>query len=316
MRPFRNPQTVGQVAENQAWLDRIMQLPVADRSVDWVFSADADLSAWDGWPAPDMDDILRMERNRLDARLRERRPRDQIEIENQPKLMKSYPALKIDEIKPGIIARDIQLPPFKIEYDTHEQINQKLIQTVILIKDRPFYVRNTIDLGKVGFALVLTGPEDIPGTWTVMYNEVKDCRGIAPGYYNHRGVAYWVYRIPERQNSQGMSARNMAAKSAGSTHAGQVGHNFLLQALNTVQDIKFADNLEAVLTAGGGSSMRLNNNIALYLTQKKGAPVGVEYCGRQLGLIVNGAVKVMDENDLRPSWIHKDLHKVGLVMGA
>jgi hypothetical protein len=60
--------------------------------------------------------------------------------------------------------------------------------------------------------------------------------------------------------------------------------------------------------------MRLSNNVALYTTGKKGAPVGVEYCGRPLGLIVHDKCLVEDENDLYPTWIANDLAKVRLEM--
>lgn len=317
MRPYRNPQTARQRLHNQEYIEQQMLLPQEQRQADYIFPAAMNLSDWDGWNAglqiAMVDGLVFNPGNDIRPRVRRE------ELESNVKLLKMYPELNLDKLVSGnVIARDIKLPPFKIDYDSHEQIQQKLLNTIILIKELPFYVRSTVDMGKGKYALVVSsGDANMPGQFVVKYDDVKDCRGIAPGYYMYRGGAFWIYRIPERQNSQGMHQRNMQAKAAGTGSRGQsASHNFLLAALSPMKDIQYAGNLDELLVSGANTSIRLSNHISLYQTNKKGAPVGVEYCGRPLGLIVNGAVKVMDKNDLRPSWIHKDLHKVSLVMGA
>lgn len=329
MRPHRNPFSIGDnefgVRANQAYLNlQFRNPPPAD---DTVYSADVNLDGWRGWVGPDdrlLTDDEAVEAHRLEANppvppadlgdgrvhIRLERPRP-----NNTKHLKAFPALNLDSLVAGpAIPRDIKLPPFKVDYDSHEQINQKLANTVVMIKELPFLVRETIDLGKGKFALLVSDRAE--AMYIVNYDDVKDCRGIAPGYFMYRGRAHWVYRAPERQNSQGMGQRNTYYKIAGGKHSSAATTGFLIQSLGVAQDINYGMNLHDVLLGGSNESLRLSNRVALYQTNKKGAPIGVEYCGRPLGLIVNGYVKVLDENDLQPSWIHKDLQKINLQMGA
>lgn len=317
MRPHRNPISEEMVAENQVWLNEQFAVPEAlrdqHRSIpdgfDWQWTADYQLDTGRVWVSPALRQGVRFVNPLQPPRARARDD----EMPNNARIMKEFTALNLDKLQGPVILRDVKLPPFKIDYDSHEQIHQKLNNTVILIKNVPFLVRQTADLGKVGFGLLV---QDKDGdNYKVLYNAVQDCRGIAPGYFMYRGQALWVYRVPERQNSQGMHPRNCQYKVAGTTHATGASATVLLHSLGQATDVQYASNLNDVLLGGMNQSMRLSNNIALYLTNKKGAPIGVEYCGRPLGLMVNGAIKVMDTNDLGPSWIHKDLHKVGLVMG-
>lgn len=307
-RPFPSPNSADEVNTNYLWLCREVRRVRPDRSPDWIYNAAyrvEDGLFFNGEPAGDVIDPHAPPRVRA---------RDE-EMGNNMKVLKEFPELNLDKLVSGpVIARDIKLPPFKIDYDSHEQIHQKLMNTVILVKNNPFYVQQTVDLGKGKFSLLV---KDKDGANSVVkYDDVKDCRGIAPGYFMYRGAACWIYRIPDRQNQQGMHQRNMQYKTAGSTRPNSARYDFLLIALSTAKDMLYAENLQEVMLAGGTDSLRLTDKVALYLTQKKGAPIGVEYCGRSLGLIVNNYVKVMDENDLGPSWIHKDLHRANLVMAA
>lgn len=312
MRPFRNPESHAQVEANRLWRNGQLARRNPDpEAIQWTADWQIDhgrMWADDGngnnmWAVPPAIEAgaLRPERIR--------------EVPNNRQYMKDFPELNLDKLKPGPdIHCDISLSPFRVDYDTHEQVEQKLRGTVILIKNVPFHIPHTIDLGRGKFALLLTDAEG--NHKTVKYDDVKDCRGIAPGYFMYRSEALWLYRVPERQNQQGMSQRNMQYTPAGGGPVKAPSHGLLLSCLSIVQDVTFSPNLQDVLLGGGASSLRLSNRIALYQTKKKGAPIGVEYCGRPLGLIIRDAVKVLDENDLRPSWIHKDLHKVNLSMDA
>jgi hypothetical protein len=309
LRPHRNPQSNFECEENWLYLANQAHLGVDDRQNDWHFNAAQLLDAGGFYNDTPYREVLWPEN------VRAGRVRARDEMASNAEMMKIYPALNLDKLKGGLeIPRDVKLAPFKVDYDTHEQINQKLNQTVILIKNVPFYVSQTADLGKGKFALLVQGLDGARGT--VKYDDVSDCRGIAPGYFNYRGSAAWVYRTPDRQNSQGMCSRNMEYKLAGTEAVQRPRHDFLLAALVTGKDIRYGENLHDVILSGAAQSIRLNNRIALYNVNKKGAPIGVEYCGRPLGLIVNGACKVIDDCDLRPTWINKDLADVGMRMVA
>jgi hypothetical protein len=342
MRPHRNPGLDrDRIAINQAYIDHQMALPEGLREEDNVFSANANLMVWDGWrPEQPNDwwgglDALPVQWGGLseafsaqdlaahDPRGNAAPPRfARAELRLDRELMpdnmtywKKHKPLNLDKLPPGdAIIRDISLPPFKIDYDSHEQINTKLNGTVIMIKDNPFFIARTCALPEGKFGLIVQDSRS--NVMSVLYDDVKDCRPIAPGYVTYRGTVYWLFRTPERQNQQGMNHRNTFYKSiqTGDLTSG-ARHEFLLEALANRKDCQYAPNLDQLIEQGNIAGLRLSNNIALYKAGKKGAAVGVEYCGRPLGLMVNGTVKVLDETDLRPSWIHKDLHRVGLVMG-
>jgi hypothetical protein len=311
MRPHRNPENRAQYQANFDWRVRQLTLHPDAREEDW--SADSAFCLDEGelmlgYGGDGLADPF------APARLARARPRDD-GMANNAGVLKRYGQLNLDKLEAGPdIPRDIKLPPFKIEYDTHEQIHQKLNGTIILIKNRPFVVSETAEIKPGKFVLVVY--DNARDQKYVPYEDVADCRGIAPGYFNYRGVAYWTYRIPERQNSQGMHQRNMQCKPAGSDSITAARADFLLAALGMAQNVKFAPNLADLITGGANASIRLTNRVALHSTRKKGAPVGVEYCGRPLGLIVNDCCKVYDESDLTPSWLHKDVNQAGLVLTA
>jgi hypothetical protein len=308
MRPFRNPSNREEWQANFDWKAEQLQLPIVERSPDYLFQP-----AWRVDPqeylqnfGPDhFDDAFGgVEFPARDAQGRRipRPERAEREMATNAAMMKRFPTLNLDKLPDGPeIIRDIKLPPFKIDYDTHEQIHQKLNGTIILIKNRPFVVSETCEFKKGKFALAVYDTEREQKI--VYYDDIADCRGIAPGYFTHRGAAHWTYRVPERQNSQGMHQRNMQCKQAGSKSPTSARSDFLLAALGVVKDVKYAANLHDIILGGGAQSIRLTNRLALYATGKKGAPIGVEYCGRALGLIVNDQCKVHDECDLMPSWM-------------
>jgi hypothetical protein len=327
MRPFRNPETQAEVDANRDWKIRQFNFHPADREGNAVGRGEPDWAWTPAWQidnfrnAIDVIDDLRDYQDIIDPfaminRVAAPRRREEGMAANE-KIMKMYKKLDLGKLKDGpVIERDIALPPFKVEYDSHEQINQKLNQTVILIKNNPFYVHQTCEYERGKFALLVSDPDGENNT-IVHYDDVVDCRGIAPSYYNHRGSAWWIYRVPERQNSQGMSQRNMQFKPAGErNHPGMCRTNDLLKALAQAKDIKYAPNLTDLLLSGANNSLRLSSRVAIYQSGKKGAPIGVEYCGRPLGLVIGDRCKVLDETDLIPSWMHKDLAKVDLLLTA
>lgn len=308
-RPHRNPQTRAEVEANYAYLLTLRVVPRAERQrldPDWGMNAAFRLDEGTFQQNLPYTEINWPE---IAARVR-RRPDD---LEPNGRMFRDYRPLDLSKVPDGPkIVRDINLPPFRVDYDSHEQIHQKLVNTVILVKDNPVYVMQSgVQNGKFFLHVRGKGFEGI-----IPYDEVKDCRGIAPGYFAYRGNAHWVYRSPERQNQQGMHQRNTYHKQAGQDLLNGARQEFLQEVLTFVKDIPFSPNLVEVMQSQGTSSIRLNNNVALYLTNKKGAPCGVEYCGRPLGLIVNDRCKVLDENDLYPTWIAKDLNKVRLELAA
>lgn len=307
MRPHRNPTSLAETAQNYEYLIGLAQLNPRERArrdPDWGLNAAWQIDNGTWWNNEPYAEVLWPEQMRGPRR---EVPRER-DIDDNAGMMRIAP-LNLDKLEPGpVVALDINLPPFKVDYDSHEQLHQKLGNTVILIKNQPFQVIQTARSKGKFFLYVRQGERD----GIIAYDDVKDCRGISPAYWMHRGSAYWVYRVPERQNSQGMSARNTVAKRCAQNGAQPASANFLVEALQMAKDIPYAPNLVDIITASGGSSLRLSHRVALFLSNKKGAPLGVEYCGRPLGLIVNHACKATDPLDLSPSWIKKDLSHVGL----
>jgi hypothetical protein len=309
MRPFRNPANVDQYQANREWRISQFNLPHPNRDPDWQ---------WDSSYRIDDGHMMRgmLPDGLIDpwdlARQANRRERGMAPNEE---VMRRYRALNLDKLQAGVdIPRDIKLPPFKVDYDSHEQVHQKLYNTVILVKNNPFYVIETAEPKPGEFILAVADSEG--NHFRVDYKNVADCRGIAPGYFSDGGAAQWVYRVPERQNRQGMYQQNTRRKPAGQELVSQCRTDFLLRALNNKHDVPYSGGLSQVIIGGGADSLRLSNRVALFKTKKKGAPVGVEYCGRLFGLIVKDECKVLDEHDLQPSWIHKDFAHVNLPLVA
>jgi hypothetical protein len=240
-------------------------------------------------------------------------PRDRDdELDNNRGWLKRYPQMDISKMQDmDVYNRGVALQPFKVEYDSHEQINQKLNSTVILVKGHPFQVHGTIKLvGTAGYALLL-GDRHGNLSWA-NYSDLTDFRTLAPGYINFNSTAYWVYRIPDRQNHQGMTMRNTYMKPAGDGRPQGMHPNTMMQALLNRKNIPFQPNLVELIENGVIQSIRLSNNVALHRVKNNGASCGVEYIGRPLGLVVGGRVKVLDDMDLGPTWIHKDCIDVSL----
>lgn len=222
-----------------------------------------------------------------------------------------YPRMDLTKIKEAdTYSRGVNLQPFKVDYDTHEQISQKLQGSVILVKGWPFTVQATIHRKDGGFALLL-GNQAGNLSW-VNYEDVSDFRSLAPGYVNYNTQSYWVYRIPDRQNTQGMTQRNTYMKPAGDGRTQGMNTAVMLSCLANRKNIPFQPNLIELIESGVFSSVRLSNNLALHRVKTKGAIAGVEYIGRPFGLLVDGRVKVLDDADLGPTWIHKDCFDVNL----
>lgn len=308
-RPFRNPNTPGEVEANYRYLQGLVILNPRQRIMEepsWGLNAAYQLDHGAFFRGVPYDEVQWPEDGGV--QFGRERPRQRDIDRNVAMLRLNH--LKLEKVQEGpVIPLDVKLPPFRVDYDSHEQLNQKLNGTVILIKNQPFTVLQTAEQGGKYF-LYVRGRDAIEGV--VPYDEIKDTRGVAPGYWMYRGQVYWIYRVPERQNSQGMHQRNMHSKKVGERLVSGAQTNFMLEAFSYAKDMKYAPNLVDVVTATGGGGLRLSNRVALYLSGKRGAPLGVEYCGRPMGLIVNDYCKVSDELDLGPSWIRKDFSHVGL----
>lgn len=242
-------------------------------------------------------------------RVPHREPEDRA---NNREWLKQYKPLNLKELPEAKnYDRGVKLSPFRVEYDSHEQIYQKLHGSVILVKGWPYIVHGTIDKGRGKFALLLA---DRAGSlaW-IDYDDVSDTRSVAPGYVNYNSYAYWVYRIPDRQNHQGHTSRNTFMRAAGTDgRPSGMQTNIMLTCMHSRKNILFQPNLLGLIENGIISSVRLSNNLALHKVKNKGAICGVEYIGRPLGLIVDDRLKVLDDSDLAPTWIHKDCAEVNL----
>ena len=330
MRPHRNPAgDLIRVARNQLYLDAVRENVLQENwPADIGLDARADLSELENWPPDQPNDWaigldrfppewsgglqLPMTRAfRLAGDEGANPPRAARDQQEMIMAFNKWKALDLKKLKQGDpIIRDVSLPPFRVAYDTHEQINTKLNNTVIMIKDNPFYVRMVYDLGDGQFGLCVSDRE---GTnYGISYADVADCRPIAPGYVTRNSAVFWLYRGPERQNQQGMNHRTTFIRGVNQQQHSGARYDFLLDALSSRKDIPYEPALGKMIENEAVGTLRLSNNIALFQSGKKGAPIGVEYCGRNFGLLIDTTVKVLDEHDLRPSWIHKDLAAVNL----
>ncbi len=221
----------------------------------------------------------------------------------------TYTDLNLDalEVKP---LRKYALNPFKIEYETYQEIKLRLLNTVIAIKGNPFLVQK-IAQQPGGFKLAVS---DGVKTYSVLYKDLTDLRSIPPMYVNSSSAPGWLCRIPGRVYQQGMNRQNTVLKTVDGKSAFSVldATNFV-KTFNKRQTRQWDTTLKSLLEAGDLSCVRLSDEVAVKTEKGK---ILACYRGRFLGKVNNNDILVGDEDDLLQQWIDKSVKEVGLELRA
>lgn len=236
------------------------------------------------------------------------RQREDVILEGNRVLWKGIPELNIDSLQEITFDRP-RLAPFKLKYDTIDEVRMRFHKTIILVKGNPFYVTDQRQIKNDFFILV----EDAESKKAYCPIEnIPDLRPAPPGYIRISELNGYFKRMPARVNQQGLTAGSVSVTKVGGKDHIAFGMGGLVEALSGRRNIlKWDTSYRKLMDDRIVSSFRLSDTVALY-TKHNSDPVIVEYKGRRLGELTDHTVKVFDEDDIIQPWLKADTQKVDL----
>lgn len=206
--------------------------------------------------------------------------------------------------------RKYDLRPFKINYETYQEIKLRLLNTVISIKGHPFLVQKIAQTPQ-GFKLAVS---DGLKTKTVLYKDLTDLRSIPPMYVNGSHGPGWMCRIPGRVYQQGMNRQNTVLKAVdGKATLSALDATHFVKTFNKRTMRQWSSTLKSLLDVGELPGVRLSDEVAV--KSEKGKILAC-YRGRFLGTVNDNDVIVGDDDDLLQQWIERSVKEVGLELRA
>lgn len=208
------------------------------------------------------------------------------------------------------------LPAFKLQYDTLNDIQRRLNSTMMQLEDKHYSVEVSYELTELGgppkFLLLLRDRDmTIRRMIYDTANPVIDFRPPMPRYISHDGQAWWFHRTSQRQQQQGTSSHNSRLKQAGTGAPRGLWHtNHMLRALDDDKYFSWSEAFPVLFESRALSSLRLSNDLAVY-RRGEDRELSVEFRGRRLGTLKNGAV-LLDKDDMEVPWINAALAEVQL----
>lgn len=213
--------------------------------------------------------------------------------------------------------RRLSQPPFKLDFDTLEDIRMRLNGSVILIGGKMYCVR---EVHKVRRDWALVVSDEKARFFYVMYSSpLVDLRAPEPRYVliQDLGVV-WLFRPPSQQQSQGGTEKNMCYFRVGQSMGSPQKLRaipYILEGIAQQDEMVWSSQVHELLQLGAVPSLRLSNNVAIYsVLTPKGREVHLEYKTRSFGQIKDGKVS-LSKRDLSCPWIVHDLNLVGINHG-
>lgn len=203
-----------------------------------------------------------------------------------------------------------RLRPFRLNYDTIDEVKMRFKGTCILIKGNPFYVSDT-RVNKRLFYLLLEDIEDKKST--ICLDEVSDFRSPPPGYVQMETEHAYMTRVPARVNQQGLNSQNTTLRRVSTGKNISFNSKGLVAALSSKGSITpWKEDFRDLMVNKVIPEFRLSDEVALF-TKKGVQSVYAGYRGRVFGTLEEGnTVKAYDEDDLIQPWVKKHFDKVQL----
>lgn len=283
---------------------------------DWVRMYDREYARWQIRVQEDGRDLIRnpvtqAEKDRIfqlliDAQnYRRWREQNNAVLAEQSSFWKGTSELKLDALEEKSLDRP-RLQPFKIKYDTLEEVRMRFNKTVLMIKGHPFTVSDQRSV-KDRLYLLLENPNGVKQYIAV--DDVPDFRPAPSVYVQCQSTAGYLTRLPARVNQQGMTSQNVSIRQVGSrdfvpVRVEQIRDSLACYGSILKWDVKYAQ----LIDAGVVQTLRLSDRVAVYQRDKNCI---AEYKGRRLGKMDRHGVRLDDEDDSQP-WLKKDLAKVEL----
>lgn len=206
--------------------------------------------------------------------------------------------------------RKYKLQPFKINYETYQEIKLRLYNTVISVKGNPFWVKAVGQDGVGKFKLLLT---DVDKQYQVKYDDLNDLRTIPPMYVTSSSTG-WLARHPGRVYQQGMNRNNTSIRSPDcEAMVASFDPVSFINGFKKRQNREWSPVFANLLSTGELANIRLSDDVAI---QHKRNKVIACYRGRALGEVVENEVNLFDEDDALQQWIETAARKVNLELRA
>jgi hypothetical protein len=199
--------------------------------------------------------------------------------------------------------RDKVLLPFRINYETVEEAQMRLLGTIICVNQEPMYVASLSGLA-AGISLMLNDAKG--NSFRVFLHQIENLRSPEPGYINWHGRVYWVARKPARIYKQGLDNKNTNLFHITRGREGFDSISDLLPGLAS-REIQQWDAVAPLYQKQVIGQSRLSTSVASYSAHGQ---IAIVYKQRTLGY-VNDEKLSLSADDKRP-WITKELDTVGL----
>lgn len=224
------------------------------------------------------------------------------------RLWQNIPELDVPNLTEKVFDRP-KLRPFKLQYDTLDEVRMRFKGTCILIKGNPFFVS---DLRKKDDKFHLLVEDHLDAKTTVRLDHIDDFRSAPPGYVQLETDNLYMTRVPARVNQQGLNNTNTTLRRISTGKALAFNAKSLVQAIETKgRVLLWADNYRALIENRIIPELRLSDEVAMFT--KRTDTVYVGYKGRMFGKLDEGnVVKADDEDDLIQPWVKKHFDKVNL----
>lgn len=220
--------------------------------------------------------------------------------------------------KTPITERSTRLPRYKMKYETAEEANFRLHDSIITVRDQALYILSAQE-DATGRIIVTTHDQDGVNDMYFLDEPGLDLRSADPGYVNFGNRVIHMVRRPARVYKQGLTKDNCYGRDVGrreyASLVNQLPVRLILQGLNSRSVNTFSEEQTSLLLEGRipADAIRLSDNVAIYLRGNNYRNrLAIEYKGRKLGALVKDRVKLISDSDLECPWLIEDLEQVGL----
>lgn len=220
---------------------------------------------------------------------------------------------KLPALRPeGILKRRVRQPVFKLRLDRMEDVNLRLVGSLVTVGGRLFRVAEVVKTDGEFVCLVEDGDRTM---YHIPYSHPElDLRTPEPQYFMDGDTPAFFWRHPARQQQQGVTDRTLVVKTVGQEAMRGVNtYQFLKGMQDTQQTVLWSPTYGDIMTKLKAlRSLRLSPATAIY---RLNSDLIVEYRGRPLGVLEENVVQTDAEDAARP-WIVRDMQRIGLAVKA
>lgn len=203
-------------------------------------------------------------------------------------------------------------PKLKHEYLNLQDYNLRLLGTLISVGSDLYYVRNIAQDGK-DFIFQVQNAKKKNFKLNYTKSGDVDLRTPEPKYTIYRDNHGWLFRLPIRQQKQGLCNENLRFKNVGSPRVDGTHDAYgIITAFQPRDNLVWTNDYRSLMmTANLFHRARLSDKLAVFKSDD-GESLWAEYRGRPLGKIDDNVVIAELPADAEQPWIKRDCLRVGL----